>query len=220
MPIDKALLEAIRAKAEADRSPAEVALLAAAEETSSSSADGIDWEAAFQHPRFKKLVEERNNAQTELKKLQDQALLDQNKYKELYESTKAELEVEKGRSGRADTLEGTLKKTLDAELAALTPEAKKLIPSKLPIEDQLDWIAANRASLTRQQARDIGAGGGRSMQNQKAGKPELSPEESRVAQMFGYTTEEYLKFRDMSSAEPFAASRKPQEETSETEPTE
>jgi hypothetical protein len=218
MPIDKVLLDAIRAKAEADRSPAEVALLAAAEETSTQ--DGIDWEKAFQHPRFKKLIEERNTAQTELKKLQDQTLVDQSKYKELYESTKAELEVEKGKSGRADSLEGTLKKTLDAELAALTPEAKKLIPSKLPIEDQLDWIAANRASLTRQQAKDIGAGGGRSMQNQKVGKPELSPEESRVAQMFGYTAEEYLKFRDMSSAEPFAASRKPQEETSETEPTE
>jgi hypothetical protein len=219
MPIDKALLEAIRTKAEADRSPAEVALLAAAEETSNTQ-DGIDWEKAFQHPRFKKIIEERNTAQTTLKQLQDKQLEDQNNFKALYESTKSELEVEKGKSGRAETLEGTLKKTLDAELAALTPEAKKLIPSKLPIEDQLDWIAANRASLTRQQAKDIGAGGGRSMQNQKVGKPELTPEESRVAQMFGYTAEEYLKFRDMSSAEPFAASRKPQEETSETEPTE
>lgn len=208
MPIDNALLETIRAKAEKDRSPAEAALLAAADEQSQGGGTGdIDWDKAFQHPRFKQLVADKNKAETELKTLKDKQLEDQNEFRTLYETTKLELETERGKSTRAETLEAALKKTYDAELATLTPEARKLVPDKLSVEDKLDWIATNRALLTRQKSQDIGAGGGRSMQG-KPGKPELSPEEARVAQQFGYSNEEYIKYRDMEATDPFSVNRK------------
>lgn len=215
MPIDAALLATIRAKAEGERTPAEAALLAAADEQSEGGGTGdIDWDKAFQHPRFKQLVADKNKAESELKTLKDKQAEETGNFRTLYETTKSELEIERGKSSRADTLETALKKALEAELAALTPEAKKLVPEKLSVEDRLDWIATNRALLTRQKSQDIGAGGGRSMQTQKPGKTELSPEEKQVAALFGYSSEEYAKYRDMGSVDPFATNNRQQQQAS------
>jgi hypothetical protein len=218
MPINATLLETIRAKAETERTDVERELLAAADEQTSGGGDEIDWEKAFQHPRFKQLVADKKKSDDELKKLKDQRAKETEDYRALYEQAQAELEAEKGKSGRADTLESALKKTLESELAGLTAEAKKLIPGKLSVEDQLEWITANRSLLARKPAQSIGAGGGRSMQTTKPVTKELSAEEKQIASLFGYTTEEYIKFKDMGSVDPF--SKQAQADAQQAEPEE
>ena len=191
-------LDAIMAKAEADRTEAEKELLAIAEDTSGSD---IDWQAAFQHPRFKTLVKERNDAQEALRTAERKKLEEENNFKSLYESTKAELDVEKSKSSKVESLESTLQKTLDAELATLTADAKKLVPAKLSVEDKLEWITANRNVLAKATVKDVSVGGRKTLQS---GKPPskgvvLSDDEKRMAQIFGYTEDEYAKFRDTGS---------------------
>jgi hypothetical protein len=209
MDADKALIDQILAKPEHERTSVESAYLKAVESTSDSD---VDWEKAFKHPRFKKLVDEKNKAQEELDAIRAQAKAaeekrkqDNQEYMSLYESAKSELETERQKAARATALEEVLTKTLEAELELLTPDAKKLVPAKLSVEDKLAWISDNRATLVKSTPVDIGAGlrlSGNNGKPPKSKTPELSPEEKQVAATFGYTAEEYAAFR-VDSPEPF-----------------
>lgn len=59
---------------------------------------------------------------------------------------------------RAKTLEASLTKYLDAELAKIPEEKKPLIPAGLSVEAQLDYIATNRSLLVDSTPNNIGHG--------------------------------------------------------------
>ena len=203
MPVDKSLLEAIQAKDEAERTDVEKALLelsAAGQDDKSNTDDGVDWTKAFEHPRFKELVNKRKEAEDKLqaieadrKKKEIETLAANNEFKALYENTQKELEDYKKKAATADSYEEVLKKTLEAEFETLRPEAKKLVPASLSVADRLEYIAINRQLLQKQQANDIG-GGRRNLSNSNSKGKELSAEERATAKLFGMAEEDYAKF--------------------------
>lgn len=120
-------------------------------------------------------------------------LKDKEDYRKLYETAEGELAELKPKAERLTAYETILKKMLETSIAEIPEDKRGLVPSKLSIEDQLEWISANRALLGKAQPFDIGAG------KQGGGKTksvDLSPEELQIAKDYGMTAEEYAKYKD------------------------
>ena len=201
MPISQSLIDEINAIPEADRTAVQRALLDAAAEQNNT--DGINWEQAFQHPRFKELNSRAKSAEDALEKLQREqrdaqtkALAEQNQYKPLYEQLRQENEELRNKGKRAMDLEAVIQQTLDAELSTIQPEMRKLVPTSLSVDEQLKWISTNRSLLSKQPARDIG--NGKRNLGKSGGKKDavLTADEKAIANAYGYSPEEYIKFRD------------------------
>ena len=133
-------------------------------------------------------MEEERKAETE-KRLEEQQ-----KWQELAESRGQKLTEAERKAALADEYEVSLKKLLDAQLAEMTDDSKKLIPAKLPVQDQLDYIASNRAFLFKPTAPNIDAGS-KGSGSPESGIEDLSQEELIVARKFNATPEEYKKFK-------------------------
>lgn len=93
------------------------------------------------------------------KKARDEKQLEeQGKYKELIDSLRSQLVEVSGKASKVEEYEATLGKLLQAELAALPEQSRRLVPEKLSIQDRLDYIAENRELLVKPAAPNIGAG--------------------------------------------------------------
>lgn len=75
--------------------------------------------------------------EAEDKKKSDEALAEQGKFKDLYDAAKKELDALKP---LYEKFEKALKTFLDAEVNALDPAVKELLPGNDPVE-QLNWIS-------------------------------------------------------------------------------
>ena len=119
-------------------------------------------------------------------------LIEQGKYKDLADQRAEKLAELQPKADQIDAYEATLKKVLDAQVAAIPEDRRALLPEALTTQGQLDWIAKNAAILKAPTAFDIGAGrqgGG------EDNKVKLTPEEHAMAVKGGMTDEEYAKFK-------------------------
>lgn len=199
----KEQLDAIRQKPEAERTQDEKEALAAAErDTEGRSEFPSSWEEVFNHPRFKQLVKRASDAESEatrLKKERDNEQADllqkQGEYKTLYEQEKQKREALEAKVGQIDSYEQTLTGLLEAELKQLPETSRKLVPDDLSTQQKLNYIAKNRALLTKPAAPgDLGAG--KRGNGPTKDDVELSAPEKELARRFGMSEKEYAKYRD------------------------
>ena len=120
-------------------------------------------------------------------------LKEQGKFQELYDQTLKELAETKPLAAVAVESERTLKMVLDAQVEELPEHLRGLIPDELTTQQKLAWLSKNKAMLLKPKAFDIGAGktGGGAPE----GSTELTAEELQTAKSFGYTPEEYAKYK-------------------------
>jgi hypothetical protein len=85
-------------------------------------------------------------------------LVEQGKYKELYEKTAAEMAAAKSGEDRVKELETAFNTTLEARIAAVPKELQGLIPRALPPVALSAWLDANAAVLTTRMAPKLDAG--------------------------------------------------------------
>jgi hypothetical protein len=113
-------------------------------------------------------------------------------YKQLYEKAEGELSELRPKAETLTAYEAVLKKTLESAIAEIPEDRRSLIPVKMSIQDQLEWISTNRALLSKAQSFDIGAGhrGGSSPETD-----DLSQEEIQTAQKFGLSSADYVKYK-------------------------
>jgi chromosome segregation ATPase len=203
----KEQLDAIRKKAESERTDDEKEALSAAERSTDQDDGGIDWEKAFQHPRFKELSKRVKDAEAEAARLrreredaEAEALQKQGEFKTLYEQEKAKVTKLQSQLGQVEQYESTLAAMLDAQLKELPESSRKLVPDELNTQQKLNWISRNRAMLIKQPAPgDLGAGRRGGSQNNEQ-KP-LNPEQKEIARRFGVSEEDYAKFADAEGEE-------------------
>ena len=129
-----------------------------------------------------------------LKTAQEERLKEKEEYKTLYEKATKELSEVKPKADKIEVWEETLNNLYEAQIADIPEQYKSLIPVDLSIEKRLDWLARNKTLLLKPVAPDIGAGSKGSQGGAKT--RQLSEEERRVAQTFGYSEEEYAKYLD------------------------
>lgn len=124
---------------------------------------------------------------------EENRLKEQNDYKSLYEQSQKDLDALKPKAQMADDAQATLQKVLDSRIKELPESSRKFVPSKLSVQDQLEWLSANGAALMKPAGPDIGAG------KQGGGAPEgtaaanLTNDELVMAKEWGQTPEEYAK---------------------------
>jgi hypothetical protein len=121
-------------------------------------------------------------------------LVEQGKFKELADQRATKLAELEPKARQVEQMELSLKGIFDAQVAEIPEDKRGLIPDELSTLQKLNWIAKNRALLVAKTAPKIGIGslgGG----NPPTEPTTLSPEEHAIAQSFGYTDEEYIKFR-------------------------
>ena len=129
-----------------------------------------------------------------LKEAQEARLKEKEDYKQLYEQTTAELSELKPLAEQVETYKETMQYLFESQVADIPEEMRSLIPDELSVKQKLDWIAKNRGLLLKPVAPNIGAGNRGSGASHKT--RELTPDEKQVAETFGYTAEEYLKYVD------------------------
>jgi hypothetical protein len=118
-------------------------------------------------------------------------LKDKEDYKKLYEEAEKELATYKPKAEKLETYETIMKDNLAAQLAEIPEERRSLVPSWASVEDQLKYIAQNRALLSKSTAFDIGAGKLGGGNNKKT--VELTDDQRIFARNTGVTDEEYAK---------------------------
>lgn len=136
----------------------------------------------------KALALEKAQQEAERKRLEE----DQ-KYKELYEKTQAELSTLKPKAEQVDAAEKTMSEILAAQIEELPEDFRDVVPDGLSTKQKLDWLAKNKSKFMKAEPFDIGAGK-RGVKPDK--KPELTAEEKQIASDYGMTEEEYAKFKD------------------------
>jgi len=130
------------------------------------------------------LIEKENQ-----KRLEAQ-LTEQGKYKDLAEERAQQLAKAQAKAEKVEAYQEVLSKHLTAQIEEIPEDMRSLIPSSLPVEDQLDWIAVNRAKLVKPLAQKIGAGERGGSQEKSV---DLTDEERAIARKFNMTDEEYAK---------------------------
>jgi len=123
----------------------------------------------------------------------EKQLKEQGKFKELAEERALQLAEVQPKVDLLEAAQATLKKVLEAQIEQIPESKRTLVPGKLSTEDQLEWIAANQALLSKAAPIDIGAGkqGGTGQQS-----VELTNEEMDAAKHLGMKPEDYAKFKD------------------------
>lgn len=85
-------------------------------------------------------------------------LQEQGKYKELAEERAQALAKIQPKADRLEAAEATLEKVLEAQIELIPEDKRALVPAKLSTQDQLEWISANSAALSKAKPVDVGAG--------------------------------------------------------------
>ena len=144
--------------------------------------------------KYQELVKAQQESEAEAKRTLEAQLAEQNKFQELAEQRRIEVEKLKAQASKLPAYEDAMQKVLDAQLQELPEDLRDLIPEELSVEQQLGWLAKNKAKLLKPAAPDkMGAG-----QKGGAGSTsiDLSPEEISTAKQYGLTAEEYEQFKD------------------------
>lgn len=140
--------------------------------------------------RARKAEERLAQIEAEAKANTEKTLAEQNKYKELYDGRAADLAKAQAEAAKVTHYEATLTAVLAAQIEGIPEDKRQLVPTELPISQQLAWISRNAAILKAPAAFDIGAGrqgGGQSK------SVNLTAEEHAVAVAFGMSDAEYAK---------------------------
>ena len=202
-------VEEIKAIPEADRTAEDIAVLIASEAKKSEN----HTEHMIPQSRLNEEIEKRRKAEEKATQLEKEkqsaatkALEEQGKWKEVAENTQKDLEAAQAKAKQVDEYEATLKETLTSQLADIPTELQSLVPEELSTRQKLQWLSKHKATLVKPSAFDIGAGQKGGGNSGKGKAPELSSEEKQVAQSFGYTDEEYAKFREGVSSSVFEKS--------------
>ena len=167
---------------------------------SSASPDVKPAEHMIPKSRLDEVIHERDEAMKRaeaLEKAQQEAerkrLEESAEYKKLYETTLADVTALKPKAEQVEQYEKRLKEILDSQIAELPEEFRGMVPEGLPTDQQLAWLAKNKAVLVKPEPFDIGAG-------KKGTKPNttstLTEDEKRVAKHFGMSEEDYQKYKD------------------------
>jgi F0F1-type ATP synthase membrane subunit b/b' len=146
--------------------------------------------------KYKDADKAREAAEKALKEAQEVRLKEKEDYKALYEQTTSELSELKPKAEQFDSYQETMSKLLEAQIEEIPEELRSLIPDELSVKQKIDWIAKNKKLLLKPVGPDIGAGvhgsgGG-------GGTVKLTPEEQQAAHAFGYTDEEYAKYKEVA----------------------
>lgn len=207
-------LLAILQKPEAERTPEEKQSLAdhfAAANRKPESDDKKDTkglltiEEAFNHPRFKELVQKQHDAEARASALEKAAqdaerkqLEEANNFKVLYEKAQAEITGLKPKAESLTEMEKTLNAVLESQVKELPEQFQDIVPDGLNVQQKLDWLSKNKGKFMKPEAFDIGAGakGGKKPDEKAA---ELTEEEKVAAQSIGMTVDEYKKYKDPSA---------------------
>jgi len=121
----------------------------------------------------------------------EKQLQEQGKYKELAEERAKLLAEMQPKADQLEAAQATLKQVLAAQIEQIPEDKRTLVPGKLSTEDQLDWIAQNRALLSKTKPIDVGAGKlGGSADN---GSADLTAEELEMAKKMNVKPEDYAK---------------------------
>jgi predicted phage tail protein len=90
---------------------------------------------------------------------QEAQLAEQNRWKELAEARQKERDQLSPYKTQVEQMSETLKSVLDSQLESLPEEARTMV-SDMPgtVQEKLDWLAKNRARLTRPAAPEMDAG--------------------------------------------------------------
>jgi len=162
----------------------------------------ITIEQAFEHPRFKELVQKQHDAEAKAAALEKAAqdaerkqLEEAQNFKALYEKAQAEITGLKPKAESLDQMEKTLTSLLESQVKDLPEQFQDVVPDGLTVQQKLDWLGKNKSKFMKPEAFDIGAGakGGKKPDDKAT---ELSVEEKVAAQSIGMTEEEYRKYKD------------------------
>lgn len=162
----------------------------------------ITIEQAFEHPRFKELVQKQHDAEAKAAALEKAAqdaerkqLEEAQNFKALYEKAQAEITGLKPKAESLDQMEKTLTSLLESQVKDLPEQFQDVVPDGLTVQQKLDWLSKNKSKFMKPEAFDIGAGakGGKKPEDKAT---ELSVEEKVAAQSIGMTEEEYRKYKD------------------------
>jgi len=204
-------LLALLQKPEADRTPEEKQSLAehfAMANRKPESDDKKDTkglmtiEDAFNHPRFKELVQKQHDADARANALEKAAqdaerkqLEEANNFKALYEKAQAEITGLKPKADALTEMEKSLTSVLEAQVKELPEQFRDIVPDGMSVQAKLEWLSKNKAKFMKPDAFDIGAGAkGGKKPDEKA--QELTEEEKVAAQSIGMTVEEYKRYKD------------------------
>ena len=141
----------------------------------------------------KKLQERLDALERESHERLEAQLKEQGKYKELAEERAQKLAKAQAKADQVEVYQEVLSKHLQAQIEIIPEDKRSLIPDTLPVDEQLAWIARNRALLTKLAPPDVGAGRRGGSQEESV---ELTPEEMQIAKDYGMTAEEYAKYKD------------------------
>lgn len=206
-------LDAIRAKPEAERTEEEKKALTAADAKKPDEEHMIPKSRLDEVLRQNKDLTDRLTAlETAQNTAKENALKEQGKWQDLAEQRAARIKELEGQVGTFTGYDEVLKKTLKSQLDGLAPEMQKLVPKTIPVAQQLEWLAENRSTLTKQIPTDIGVGrkGGKSSSK----TAEVPADIVQAAASYGMTPEEYVKFSGPSQ-QPFEQPAKKEEDKSE-----
>ncbi len=159
-------------------------------------------EEAFNHPRFKELVQKQHDADARANALEKAAqdaerkqLEEAQNFKALYEKAQAEITGLKPKADALTEMEKSLTSVLEAQVKELPEQFRDIVPDGLSVQAKLEWLSKHKSAFMKPDAFDIGAGAkGAKKPDDKAA--ELSAEEKIAAQAIGMTQEEYLRYKD------------------------
>lgn len=209
--MNEAELKAILDVPEADRTADQKVKLtdffaAAGRKTEEKKEEGnknlITIEQAFEHPRFKELVQKQHDAEAKAAALEKAAqdaerkqLEEAQNFKALYEKAQAEITGLKPKAESLDQMEKTLTSLLENQVKDLPEQFQDVVPDGLSVQQKLEWLGKNKSKFMKPEAFDIGAGAkGAKKPEDKA--QELTEEEKIAAQSIGMTPDEYKKYKD------------------------
>lgn len=203
-------LLALLQKPEAERTADEKAKLAEffaaagrkPDETNKDTKGLITIEQAFEHPRFKELVQAAKDAKVRADALEKAAqdaekkqLEEAQNFKALYEKAQAEITGLKPKADALTDMEKSLNAVLESQVKELPEQFRDIVPDGLNVQQKLDWLSKNKSKFAKPDAFDIGAGakGGKKPDDKAT---ELTEEEKVAAQALGMTPADYAKFKD------------------------
>ena len=124
------------------------------------------------------------------KKATDDRLLEQQKFEELAESRGKELAEANAKAAKYDDAEETIAKILEAQVEQIPEDKREMIPKELSAQKQLDWIAKNKAHLTKSRTFDTGAGARGGSETKSV---ELTTAQREMAKNLGQSDKEYAE---------------------------
>jgi hypothetical protein len=128
------------------------------------------------------------------------ALVEQGKYKELYENAVKERDALKPHEERAQALEAKIRATNEARIKRIPEAMRSVIPADYTPDKLSEWLDANEALLTKPSSSPLDGGKG----GDGGGQPPVKLEglDRELAAAAGLTDADYVKFKSMRSQPP------------------